>query len=157
MIPVIAIMDKGLALYLYNKRRETLKIRIAEKFIVDRSVINLGDPQNAIKTMLKAEEAINPIDVARRPFKILEILSMFLYFLKKLNNNIENTVPNNMDPIVATTAPIIPAILIPTNVDIFIAKGPGVICEIVIISVNSCNVSQPLETTILSCIRGIMA
>ena len=43
----------------------------------------------------------------------------------------------NMQPIVATTDPKIPAILVPTNVAPFMAIGPGVICEIVIRSVNS--------------------
>lgn len=67
------------------------------------------------------------IPVACRSSKTLAILLMFFYFLKKLNNNIENTVPNSIDPIVAITAPIVPVILIPTNVDVFMAKGPGVI------------------------------
>ena len=127
IIPVIAIINKGLALYLYNKKSETLKIKIADKFTVDISVFNFGDPQSAIRTMVKAEEAINPIEVALRPIKTLAILLIFSYFLKKLNNNIENIVPNNIAPIVETIAPIVPAILIPTNVDVFMAKGPGVI------------------------------
>lgn len=127
IIPVIAIINKGLALYLYNKKSETLKIKIADKFTVDISVFNFGDPKSAIRTMVKAEEAINPIEVALRPIKTLAILLIFSYFLKKLNNNIENIVPNNIAPIVETIAPIVPAILIPTNVDVFMAKGPGVI------------------------------
>ena len=103
-----------------------------------------------MNTMVNPDEAINPIDDARRPFNIFEILLMFLCFLKKLNNIIDNTVPNKIEPMVAIIAPIIPAILIPTNVEVFMAKGPGVICEMVIISVNSCSVSQPLVVTILS-------
>ena len=50
--------------------------------------------------------------------------------------------PDKMLPIVATIAPGILAIRIPTKEAVLTTKGPGVICEIVIISVYSCNVSQ---------------
>ena len=46
-------------------------------------------------------------------------------------------------PTVATTAPGIPAIFSPTKVAEFTAMGPGVICDIVIRSVNSDMVSHP--------------
>ena len=45
--------------------------------------------------------------------------------------------PEITQPKVAVIAPSIPAILIPTNVEVFTARGPGVIYEIIIISVNS--------------------
>lgn len=127
MIPVSAIIAKGLALYLYKRMKERLKINSPDKFSDATSVLIDGDSQNAVKAMVNAEEAINPIEVALRPFKTLAILAIFLCFPKKLNNNMENRVPNNIAPIVETSAPIMPAIFMPINVDIFIAKDPGVI------------------------------
>lgn len=47
-----------------------------------------------------------------------------------------------MQPRVATSAPGMPAIRIPTKVAEFTAMGPGVISAMVIRSVNSCKVSQ---------------
>ena len=44
---------------------------------------------------------------------------------------------------VADTVPGIPAVLVPTKDAILIPKGPGVISEIEIISVNSVLVSHP--------------
>ena len=60
-------------------------------------------------------------------------------------------------PVVATTAPGIPAIFIPTKVAEFTAMGPGVICEIVIRSVNSDMVSHPWSVTTCPWISGIAA
>ena len=48
---------------------------------------------------------------------------------------------------VATSAPGIPAIRIPTKVEEFTAMGPGVISAMVIRSVNSLMVSQPWPLT----------
>ena len=45
--------------------------------------------------------------------------------------------PDRIHPIVAVTAPGMPAILSPVKVEVLTAKGPGVIWEIVMISVNS--------------------
>lgn len=42
-------------------------------------------PRRAIIIIVEAEEAIRPIEVERRPFKIFEISSTLLCFLKKLN------------------------------------------------------------------------
>jgi len=127
MMPVITMIVMGFALNLYNKKSEMLKIIIAWKFKAVILGLSLDEPKKAINTMVNPDEAINPIDDARRPFKMFEILLMFLCFLKKLNNMIDNTVPNKMEPMVAIIAPIMPAILMPTNVDVFMAKGPGVI------------------------------
>ena len=52
------------------------------------------------------------------------------------------TQDGRMQPKVATAAPGIPAILMPTKVAEFTAIGPGVICEIVMRSVNSSMESQ---------------
>ena len=56
----------------------------------------------------------------------------------------------SIHPTVDTSAPGIPAILIPTNVAELIAIGPGVICDIVIRSVNSAILSQLWEETTCS-------
>ena len=45
-------------------------------------------------------------------------------------------------PIVAQIAPPIPAIFMPEKVAAFIPIGPGVICEIVNMSMNSLKLSQ---------------
>ena len=62
-----------------------------------------------------------------------------------------------MHPNVATTAPKIPVICIPTKVAEFTAIGPGVISAIVIRFVNSLMESQPCKFTTCSCISGIAA
>ena len=46
------------------------------------------------------------------------------------------------EPMVAAMAPGIPAILMPTKVAELMMMGPGVICEMVMRSVNSAMVSQ---------------
>ena len=59
-----------------------------------------------------------------------------------------------MLPIVAAIAPPVPAICRPTKVAELMAIGPGVICEIVIRSVNSVTDSQPLFSTTILCRNG---
>ena len=65
--------------------------------------------------------------------------------------------PEMTQPMVAATAPEIPAICRPTKVDVLTARGPGVICEMVIISVNTFGLTQPYLSTTCSCIAGIIA
>lgn len=62
-----------------------------------------------------------------------------------------------MQPIVATIPPAIPATCIPTNVAELIAIGPGVISAMVIRSVKSVIVSQPLASTTWLCMMGMAA
>jgi len=57
------------------------------------------------------------------------------------------TQDGKIHPIVATIAPGMPAILIPTNVAELMAMGPGVISAIVMRSVNSVNVNQWCKLT----------
>ena len=52
-----------------------------------------------------------------------------------------------MQPKVATSAPGIPAMRMPTKVAELTAMGPGVIWEMVIRSVNSAMESQPYRVT----------
>lgn len=65
--------------------------------------------------------------------------------------------PEITQPKVAIIAPGIPAICKPTNVEVFSANGPGVICEIVIISVKiRCDTHEYFSTT--SCrMNGMIA
>lgn len=84
-------------------------------------------PKNAIKIIEEADDAIRPIEVERRPFKIFAISSISLCFLKKLNKKIEIITPVITQAKVANIAPRIPAILRPTKVEALIDKGPGVI------------------------------
>src|SRR5699024_1546181 len=83
--------------------------------------------ENAIKIIVAAADAISPTELERRPLNMLAILSIFLYFLKKLYRRIEITTPARMLPKVATMAPRIPAIRIPTKEAVLTTKGPGVI------------------------------
>lgn len=85
------------------------------------------DSKKAIKIMVEAEDAISPTEVERSPFNMLETLSISLCFLKKLYKKIEIINPDRMHPNVATIAPKIPAIRIPTKEAVLTAKGPGVI------------------------------
>lgn len=94
-------------------------------------------PRKAIRIIVDAADAISPTELDRNPFNILEILSISLCFLKNLYRRIEIINPDRILPKVATIAPDIPAIRIPTKDAVLTAKGPGVICEIVIISVYS--------------------
>lgn len=65
--------------------------------------------------------------------------------------------PDTVHPTVAVSAPAIPAACTPTKVEAFTASGPGVICEIVIISANTRAVIQPRRSTISCWIMGITA
>ena len=66
-----------------------------------------------------------------------QIISMLLYFRYNFANTVTIIQDGKMHPNVATTAPSTPAILSPTKVAELTAIGPGVICDIVIRSVNS--------------------
>ncbi|OPD32981.1 hypothetical protein AL711_07675 [Clostridium botulinum] len=99
-------------------------------------------PKNAIKIIVDAADAISPTELERNPLSMLEILSISLCFLKKLYKRIEIINPDRILPKVATIAPDILAIRIPTKEAVLTTKGPGVIWEMVIISVYSCSVSH---------------
>ena len=57
------------------------------------------------------------------------------------------TQEGSTQPAVATSAPLIPAMRMPTNVAELMAMGPGVICERVTMSVNSVSVSHGCTST----------
>ena len=65
--------------------------------------------------------------------------------------------PEIVQLIVAMTAPINPPIFKPTKLEELIASGPGVNCEIVIMSVYSLSVSQWYWLTSKSSIKVMIA
>ena len=60
-------------------------------------------------------------------------------------------------PAVATSAPGSPPSCRPTNVAELMAMGPGVICEIVMISLNCSSVSQGCSSTTWCWMSGMAA
>lgn len=157
MPPVISMTNIGFSLYLLSKNKESKNVAIAIGlrliFLLSKEEL----PKKAIRIIVDAAEAIRPRELERSPFNTLAILSIFLYFLKKLYKRIEKINPEIILPRVATMAPGIPAIRIPTKEAVLTTRGPGVIWEIVIISVYSWIVSQAWELTTWCWIRGIMA
>ena len=81
----------------------------------------------------------------------------FLYFIYIHDRKIKSRLAGSIQPKVATNAPGIPPILIPTKVAEFTAIGPGVICDMVIRSVNSSKVSQWYVSTTSLWMMGIAA
>lgn len=123
----MAIMVKGLSLYFLSRNNEIANTRVAIILRFFISPLRVDLPKKAIKIIVDAEEAIRPIEVERKPFKIFAIPSILLCFLKNLNKAIDRVIPVITHAKVATIAPIVPAILSPTKVEAFIDNGPGVI------------------------------
>lgn len=141
-IPVKTIISIGFVLNFFKQYNDIINMIIAVKFRLVVFIFIIGDSKKAIKIIVEAEDAISPIEEECNPFKMFEILSVSLYLLKNLYKSMERMNPDKTQPNVATIAPNIPAIRIPTKVEVLTAKGPGVIWDIVIISVSSCNESQ---------------
>lgn len=147
----------GFGLYFLNNNNETINTIIAVIFIFTALKLNDETPKNAIIIIVDAADAMRPTELDRNPFNTFEMLSMSLCFLKNWYKTIEITKPDIILPKVATIAPGKPAMRIPTKEAVLTTKGPGVIWEIVIISVYSCMVSQLFKITTCSCINGIIA
>lgn len=113
--PVNAIIVNGLNLYFLSKNNEIEKTITAIILILSRFPLRVVLPKNAIKIIEEADDAIRPIEVERRPFKIFAISSISLCFLKKLNKKIEIITPVITQAKVAIIAPMIPATLRPTK------------------------------------------
>ena len=88
-------------------------------------------PQNAVIKIDMPAEAIIAMTAGLKAFNIPCSIPIFLYFKYTFAMIITTTQDGRIHPPVATTAPGIPATLIPTKVAAFIEIGPGVICEIV--------------------------
>ena len=98
--------------------------------------------QTASRTNETHAAAINAITAGLSPLSMpwIEPRSPYLniIFARIMHKNNDGVTK----PIVALIAPPIPATFIPANVAAFIPIGPGVICEIVKISINSGRVNQ---------------
>lgn len=117
----------GFVLYFLNKNKEIINIIIAVMFIFTALKLNDRVPINAIIIIVDAADAIRPTELDRNPFNMFEMLSMSLCFLKKLYKTIEIIDPDIILPKVATIAPGMPAMRIPTKEAVLTTKGPGVI------------------------------
>ena len=100
-------------------------------------------PQNAFLRISIPADAIIATTAGRRDFSTPCSRSRLRYFRYSLARIVTIMQDGRIHPTVATTAPGIPAIFSPTKVAEFTAMGPGVICDIVIRSVNSDMVSHP--------------
>jgi|SRR5699024_224241 len=127
----------GFNLYFLNKNKAAINTITAAMLRLALPMSIVDEPKKASKIIVEAADAIKPTELERKALRTLEILSIFLCFLKKLYKKIEITKPDKILPTVAATAPKKPAIRIPTKEAVLTTKGPGVICEIVIISVYS--------------------
>ena len=104
---------------------------------VPASAMAAAFPQKAVIKIEIPAEAIIATTAGLREFNTPCSIAIFRYFRYNFAITVTIIQDGKMHPKVATKAPGIPAILIPTNVAELTAIGPGVICEIVIRSVNS--------------------
>lgn len=104
-------------------------------------------PSKSARTrMVAAADMISPTEPDRSAVNAFADTKLF-DFVNIRCIRVDINMPDIMQPSVATTAPEIPAMRMPTKVGAFTASGPGVICEMVTISVNSCAVSHPALST----------
>ena len=94
------------------------------------------------RRIVSAAEAISATTAGRRQAKTACIASMLRYFSYSHDKSDTMISDGRMQPIVATSAPGMPAMRMPTNVAELTVIGPGVISAMVIRSVNSLIVSQ---------------
>ena len=97
------------------------------------SMLIIPLPQKAVTSISTPAEAIIETTAGRREYNIPCSVSKFRYFKYSFARIVTIMHDGRMQPSVATTAPGIPAIFIPTKVAELTAIGPGVICEMVII------------------------
>lgn len=148
-MPEIIMADTG----------EILNFCIPVRRITKTSPVNSPEPPaiNAIINIVAAADVMRPREAALRPDRVAFPQGEVLYRLKKRSSRREMTKPEKTQPKVAAKAPGIPAVLSPANVEVLTASGPGVIWEMVIISVNSRSVSQCLKSTTRALMAGITA
>lgn len=126
-MPVNTIIYIGFILNFLSPNKDIINIMTAVMFKLIVLIFINGEPKKAIKRIVDAEDAISPTEEERSPFKIFKILFESLYLLKNLYKRRERIKPDRIHPNVDIIAPNIPAIRIPTKVEILMAKGPGVI------------------------------
>lgn len=156
--PVISISSMGLSLNLRKATKlatKTIPAAISKCACVscDRVLTEV----NANNSIVAAAERINPAEAALSPSRTLCAYTDCVCLRKNKYRPILMQMPGMTQPIVAQTAPGIPAIWIPTKVEVLTVKGPGVICEMVIMSAKVCSLSHPSCWTTCDWIIGIIA
>ena len=133
-IPASTMTRTGLTRFL-RRIRQPAKITTAfglheESFIPE-------SPKKAVIRIEIPAEAISATTAGRSIPRIPCRVSRFRYLIYRYAIMVTMMQEGRIHPRVATSAPGIPAILIPTKVAELMAIGPGVIWEMVIRSVNS--------------------
>ena len=146
MTPASTITHIGFIFTLRNKNTQITKIT-TNVHLVSVNTIEAALPQKALIKMEIPAEAIIATTAGRSEPRTPCSIAILRYFKYNLAINVTIIQDGNIQPNVATNAPPKPAILMPTKVAELTAIGPGVICEIVIKSVNSDILSQPRVVT----------
>ena len=125
IIPAKTITPMGFFLNFCKSIKHITKIITRLQFVF----INLitAFPQNAVIKIDIPAEAIIAMTAGLKAFNIPCSIPIFLYFNYTFAMIITTTQDGRIHPPVATTAPGIPATLIPTKVAALIEIGPGVI------------------------------
>ena len=121
------------------------KINTMTHFVPVKVIVLL--PQKAVIRIKIPADAIIATTAGRSERNTPCSISILRYFKYNFANTVTIIQDGKIHPSVATTAPGIPAIFSPTKVAELTAIGPGVICDIVIRSVNSDIVSHPWSVT----------
>ena len=79
------------------------------------------------------------------------------YLRKSLASRMPRMSDGKTKPAVAAMAPPMPATFMPAKVAALMPMGPGVICEIVKMSMNCASVSQPYSSTTAAWMSGMEA
>lgn len=112
------------------------KISSAIQLRDKKSISNLLLSYNANNIIINDAKIIKPSEADFKPFSTSKTYTDFWCVWKNLYKANEIIIPQNIQPVVAANAPIISPTWSPTNVDVLTANSPGVICEIVMMSVN---------------------
>ena len=133
--PVRSIRKTGPVLFLRRSSMDNRK-RITDPVSISGCRFSSELPVKVKSRMVTAAETTRPREADLRPFSISVTYRDFLYRPNRQYRVTDRQMPEMTQPRVARTAPGSPAIRTPTKVEVLTAKGPGVSCEIVIISVK---------------------
>ena len=140
-MPAKATTPIGFIFTFCNNTTHIIKITTRVHFVPTSDIIPVF-PQKAVIRIDMPAAAIIATTAGLREFNIPCKAAIFRYFKYSLAITVTIMHDGKIHPNVATNAPRVPAIFVPTNVAEFTAIGPGVIWEIVIKSVNSDILSQ---------------
>ena len=125
-----------------------IKITTRLQFVcASRITVSPSLLQNAVTRIEIPAEPIIATTAGRREWRIPWSIAISRYFKYSFASSVTRIHDGRIHPNVATSAPGMPAILIPTKVAELTAIGPGVIWEMVTRSVNSDIDSQPCPCT----------